>query len=191
MQSTDIIVIEQKRTILCLANSITNVIIRSSDTKLIINLIQENARCNIYGLQLASKTQEYNLNLLINHKAANCISNTLLRGVYTNNAIGNIRAKIYIDKRADNTNANLENKNLLLSRYAMITTMPQLEIYNDSVKCSHGATVSTIDLEALFYLHSRGIAYDIAKQMLIKSFISPVLFNNKCKQDAQKRLSDF
>ena len=191
MQSTDIIITAQDQTVSCLANSVTNIVINTSHSNLTVDLKQKNAKCKIYGLQLGNNAQEYSLNLLINHIAPNCISNTILRGVYTDNAVGNIRAKIYVDNKAHNTNADLENKNLLLSNTALVTTLPQLEIYNDDVKCSHGATIGSLDVEALFYLQSRGIDYDIAKKILISSFISPVLFNDQFKQDAQKRLSNF
>ncbi|PCH55633.1 MAG: hypothetical protein COC15_04120 [Legionellales bacterium] len=191
MQSIDIIITTAKQIIECEPNKITNVIIDTNNTDLIINLSQEQAQCNIYGLQLAQNTETYSLNLLINHTAPNCISNTILRGVYTDNAIGNITAKIHVHPYAYKTNAALENKNLLLSNTATVNTLPQLEIYNDDVKCSHGATIGALDVEALFYLQSRGIAYSAARKILIESFISPTFFNEQIKYHAQKKLSNF
>ena len=100
----------------------------------------------------------------------------LIRGSADRRATSSVTVKIVIPEAAAQNSAQLENKNLLLSREATINSRPQLEIHHDSIhRCTHGATVGCLDNEALFYLQSRGIPVAEAKKMLTDSFIEPVL----------------
>lgn len=120
-------------------------------------------------------TQKASLILTADHKHPHCQSKMTVRGVVNDQAKGDFLGKIIVREGASQTQAHLENKNLLLSEQAEITTKPLLEVYNDNIQCSHGATVGHLDAQALFYLKSRGIPENEAKKMLVESFIKPIL----------------
>jgi len=135
-------------------------------------------QCN--NLQQGRKAKKHDVMVNINHNAKGCTSNTVSRGIFANNSKGYFTGKIFVSENAPGTCADLENKNLLLDATAEANTRPQLEIYQDDVSCSHGATVGQLESELVFYLSSRGIDEDTAKNLLLKSFVSPVVdkFNN-------------
>ena len=126
------------------------------------------------------------------HIAAHCTSNEVFRGLLDDQANGVFNGRIHIHPDAQKTVAELSNKNLLLSDFATINTKPELEIYADDVKCSHGATVGQIDSEALFYLQSRGIPRIEAKRLLSLAFIAEIvnqLPNNSVREFVSQRSS--
>jgi Fe-S cluster assembly protein SufD len=104
-----------------------------------------------------------------------CNSHEFYHGILDGRAKGVFNGKIFVRKDAQKTDAKQTNKNLLLSDEATIDTKPQLEIYADDVKCTHGATVGQLDEEAIFYLRSRGIGLEDARRMLIHAFASDIL----------------
>lgn len=138
-------------------------------------LNQPYACCESKALMLGSKNEQISLHLTVHHKKPYVQSQILSRSLMNNNAKGGFFGKLIIDKGANKTRTQLENKNLLLAKNAEVNTTPQLEIYHDDVQCTHGATVGHLEEDALFYLRSRGISEKIAKQMLIDAFIYPVL----------------
>jgi len=140
-----------------------------------IDLNQAHAHSQFYALALANAKQQSDLHLCIRHNQPDCQSHTLTRGLVADHARSAFTGKIVVQEGASRSQATLENKNLLLSSEAEVDTRPQLEIYNDDVQCSHGATVGHLDLEALFYLKSRGIPEQEAKKLLIKAFMGPSL----------------
>ena len=105
----------------------------------------------------------------------NGFSNELYKGVLGGQATGVFNGKIYVRQDAQKTNAYQSNKNILLSEAATVNTKPQLEIFADDVKCSHGCTVGQLDEEGLFYLRSRGISDKKAKALLLHAFVMDVL----------------
>ena len=111
---------------------------------------------------------------MIDHIKPNCYSNELYKGILGGKATGVFNGKIFVQQDAQKTNAYQDNKALLLSDDARINTKPQLEIFADDVKCSHGATVGQLDEEALFYLRTRGIPEAKAHSMLQYAFASDV-----------------
>jgi Fe-S cluster assembly protein SufD len=112
----------------------------------------------------------------VHHEADNGESDVLIRGVAERRGTSSVTGRIVIPETAAQNSAQLENKNLLLSREATINSRPQLEINHDSIqRCMHGATVGCLDNDALFYLQSRGIPVAEAKKMLMDSFIEPIL----------------
>jgi Fe-S cluster assembly protein SufD len=123
------------------------------------------------------KTQKMKVDVTINHLAPLCQSHVIARGVINHRAQSHFIGKIIVAPFATKTNARLENKNLVLSNEAQAFTQPLLEIYNDDVQCSHGATIGHLDDSALFYLRSRGISEIEASQMLIDAFVYPILHN--------------
>lgn len=147
----------------------------------IINLLESGANVSIGGSYITDKDQQLECKTILKHYAPNCNSDEVIYGVAKDTSKVDFKGLIFIDKLAQKTNASLQNKNLLLSDNATVSTKPELEIWADDVKCAHGATVSQIDQQALYYLQTRGIALSQAQQMLSKSLLSePFLeINNK------------
>jgi Fe-S cluster assembly protein SufD len=140
-----------------------------------VTLNGENASTNLYGLYLVDRKQQVDNYTLIDHVAPHCNSTELYKGILDDEAKGTFRGKIMVQKDAQKTNSYQKNDNLLLSDNATMNSMPQLEIYADDVKCSHGATVGYLDNEAMFYLQSRGINSKEARLLLMNAFASEVI----------------
>lgn len=134
----------------------------------------ENCNNEMYGLYLVDKDQHVDNFTFINHQKPNSTSIELFKGILDDNATGSFAGRILVDKDAQLTNAFQTNNNILLTDKAKINTKPQLEIYADDVKCSHGATVGQIDEEALFYMRSRGIYKKDARLMLLHAFAAEI-----------------
>jgi Fe-S cluster assembly protein SufD len=139
----------------------------------------EGAVCNSYGLYLTDKFQHVDNFVNVDHAFPNCTSNQLFKGVLDDMATGAFNGRIYVHKDAQGTMAYQKNNNILLTDDAKMDTKPQLEIYADDVKCSHGATVGQLDDNALFYLRSRGIDRRQARLMLMFGFAHEVIQNIK------------
>jgi Fe-S cluster assembly protein SufD len=116
---------------------------------------------------------------VVDHQKPNSFSNELYKGIMDENSKGVFNGKIYVRPQAQKTNAFQSNRNILMSESATINTKPQLEIWADDVKCSHGCTTGQLDEEALFYLQTRGIPHDAAKAMLLYAFALDVLASIK------------
>jgi Fe-S cluster assembly protein SufD len=137
----------------------------------------ENAETHSYGLYLADKHQHVANFVNIDHAAPHCNSTQLFKGVLDDSATGAFNGRIMVRQAAQGTNAYQSNNNILLSEEARMDTKPQLEIFADDVKCSHGATVGQLDENALFYLRSRGIDAREARLMLMFGFAHEVIQN--------------
>jgi Fe-S cluster assembly protein SufD len=137
----------------------------------------ENAETHSYGLFLADKHQHVANFVKVDHAAPNCNSTQLFKGVLDDNASGAFNGRIMVHKDAQKTNAFQSSNSIILSDTARMDTKPQLEIYADDVKCSHGATVGQLDENALFYLRTRGIDAREAKLMLMFGFAHDVIKN--------------
>ena len=135
----------------------------------------EGISCNLNGLYLGNTNQHVDNYTLLEHSKPNSESSELYKGILDDKAHGVFHGKILVHQDAQKTNAYQTNKTILLSDDATINTKPQLEIYADDVKCSHGATVGQLDKDALFYIKSRGIPSELAKSMLIRAFVSDVI----------------
>jgi Fe-S cluster assembly protein SufD len=135
----------------------------------------ENIECNYYGLYLASSDQHIDNHTFVDHAKPNSVSNELYKGILDDNSKGVFSGKILVQQEAQKTNAYQSNKTILLSDNASVDTKPQLEIYADDVKCSHGATVGHLDKTAYFYILSRGIPSELAKSMQIRAFVNDVI----------------
>ncbi len=138
-------------------------------------LDDENIECNLTGLYLGKDKQHVDNRTFVDHAKPDCMSNELYKGILDDEAHGVFNGKIMVRKDAQKTNAYQSNKTILLNKSATIDTKPQLEIYADDVKCSHGATVGQLDETAYFYIRSRGVPADMAKSMLIHAFAEDVL----------------
>jgi len=134
----------------------------------------ENAECHLNGFYLAAEQDLVDNHLLIDHAVPHCQSNQLYKGIATDQGNAVFNGKIFVRPNAQKTNAYQSNKNLLLSAEATINTKPQLEIFADDVKCSHGATSGQLDPESIFYLQARGIPLETAKTLLLQAFAAEV-----------------
>ena len=135
----------------------------------------ENIECNFKGLYYITGKQHIDNHTLADHATANCHSNEFYKGIIDDEADGVFNGKIMVRKDAQKTNAYQMNKNILLSNDAVINSKPQLEIYADDVKCSHGATTGQIDKEQLFYLKARGIGEKEGKKLLLYAFANEII----------------
>jgi len=129
----------------------------------------------IKGVTIIGDNQHVDHNTLIQHNKPNCNSHQDYKGIYDNKSTGVFNGRIVVNKQAQKTNAFQSNNNILLSDKATINAKPQLEIYADDVKCSHGCTVGQLDKNALFYLKSRGIPEKEANALLMYGFANNIL----------------
>jgi len=137
-------------------------------------LDDENCTANLYGLYIIDGQQHVDNHTLIDHAKPHCQSNELYKGVLNDKSHGVFNGKVFVRKDAQKTNAYQSNKAILLSKDATIDTKPQLEIFADDVKCSHGAAIGQLDEESVFYLRSRGIGEEKARAVLIRAFANDV-----------------
>lgn len=135
----------------------------------------EGAECLINGLFMAKGAQHMDNYMLVEHASPHCNSRQFYNGILNNAAHGVFHGRIIVHKDAQKTDAKQTNRNLLLSDNAQIDTKPQLEIYADDVKCTHGATIGQVDETALFYLRSRGLDEVSAKHILLQAFANECL----------------
>ncbi len=142
-----------------------------------INMILEapNNEGHFYGLYLLNGKTHVDNHSIVDNVMPNCFSNELYKGIMDGNSTGVFNGKIYVRQDAQKTNAYQSNKNILMSDTASVNTKPQLEIFADDVKCSHGCTIGQLDEEAMFYLRARGIGEKAAKALLLNAFASDIL----------------
>ncbi|MDQ6718412.1 MAG: Fe-S cluster assembly protein SufD [Gemmatimonadota bacterium] len=146
-----------------------------SRTNIYTTLDGEGAACTLNGLYLADGTQHVDHQTRIEHVQPNCPSREVYKGVLDGRSHGVFNGKVYVHPEAQKTDGKQSNNNLLLSPTARVDTKPQLEIFADDVKCTHGATVGRLDDNAMFYLNSRGIGKDAARTLLTYAFAADVL----------------
>jgi Fe-S cluster assembly protein SufD len=140
-----------------------------------VELGGEGGECTLNGLYLANGRQLVDNQTTIDHAQPHCDSHELYKGILDGRSRGVFNGKIIVRLDAQKTDAKQSNKALLLSEDAQVTTKPQLEIFADDVKCTHGATVGQLDADSLFYLRSRGLSRDQARQLLIHAFAADLL----------------
>ena len=134
-----------------------------------------NITSNLYGVFIATDGQHTDTQSFIDHALPHCQSNELYKGVLSGNGRGVFNGKIIVRQDAQKTNAFQQNSTLILSPQAVMDSKPQLEIFADDVKCSHGATIGQLDEDALFYLRTRGLTSQQAGALLQKAFVQDVL----------------
>jgi Fe-S cluster assembly protein SufD len=144
-------------------------------TNIYTSLDGAGATCTLNGLYLADGTQHIDNQTSIEHIAPNCPSHEVYKGVLDGRSHGVFNGKVYVHPEAQKTDGKQSNNNLLLSPNARVDTKPQLEIFADDVKCTHGATVGRLDEIAMFYLNSRGIGPELARILLTYAFAADVL----------------
>ncbi|MEG2331131.1 MAG: Fe-S cluster assembly protein SufD [Bacteroides sp.] len=140
-----------------------------------VTLAGEGAEINLCGMAIEDKNQHVDNHTTIDHTVANCNSNELFKYVLDDQAVGAFAGSVLVRPGAQKTTSQQTNRNLCATREARMYTQPQLEIYADDVKCSHGATVGQLDEKALFYMRSRGISQKEARLMLMFAFVNEVI----------------
>ena len=135
----------------------------------------EGIECHMLGLTTLRGEQQVDNNTVLDHAKPNCFSRELYKGIYTDRSRGVFGGTIIVRPDAQKTNAIQSNQSILLSDSASIDTRPQLKIWADDVKCTHGATVGQLDAEALFYIRSRGVSESSARGLLIHAFASEIV----------------
>lgn len=142
-------------------------------------LKEEHTESHLDGITITGDGQFVDHHTLVDHKIPNCYSDEMYKGIYDGNGHGVFNGKVMVHPDAQKTNAFQQNNNILLTDKASIDTKPQLEIYADDVKCSHGCTIGQLDEEALFYMQSRGIPKKEATALLLYAFANDGLRNVK------------
>ena len=136
---------------------------------------QEGAECRLDGLYIIGEGQHTDTHSVIDHKQPHCTSHQTYKGILDGKSRAVFNGKVFVRHGALGTDAQQTNKNLLLSKEAHVDTKPQLEIFADDVKCAHGAAIGQLDEEELFYLESRGIHSDLARNLLTYGFAEEVI----------------
>ena len=149
----------------------------SCDIRMDVRLAGEGAEANIYGAYVCGSDEKVRMAVDMRHDVPHCNSRQLFKGIAGGVSKVDFYGKIIVAQDAQRTEAYQENHNILLSDGAKVDTKPQLEIYADDVKCSHGATIGRLNEEEQFYMRSRGITLEDAKVLQMISFIAPVLEN--------------
>ena len=142
-----------------------------------LDISQNGSDCesNMYGLYMLTGKQHVDNHTTVDHRKPNSFSNELYKGILDESSTGVFNGKIFVRPDAQKTNAFQSNKNILLTDSASVNTKPQLEIWADDVKCSHGCTTGQLDNEQIFYLRSRGIDYNSARAMVLYAFAMDIL----------------
>ncbi len=159
-----------------------------------VRLEESGANCRLNGVVVTQGKQHYDNHTVIEHVAPYCDSEETYRNIAAGQSHAVFNGRIHIHQDAQKSNANMSNKNLLLSTGAEIDTKPELEIYADDVKCAHGATVGQLDETSIFYLVSRGIDRRNARTLLTMAFINELISQipvESVRETAQARLNHF
>lgn len=154
----------------------------------------EHAETNIYGTYLLKEQEHVDNHTCIDHRVAHCLSNETYKGVIGDKATAVFNGKVFVRENAQKINAFQSNANILTSQDATVNSKPELEIYADDVKCSHGSTTGQLDEEALFYLRARGLSETSAKNLLIEAFLGDVVnevTNESVKSLIEKKIRSF
>ena len=164
--------------------NINTLIFGGSFTRNNLNFEQNGSNCesNMNGVSVLNDNQLADNHTFVDHKSAHCRSNEMYKGVYLGHSKGVFNGKIMVRPNAQKIDAFQSNNNLLLSDNSSIDSKPQLEIYADDVKCSHGCTIGQLDDDALFYMRSRGIGIEEAKAVLTYAFASEAIENISVEQ---------
>ena len=142
-----------------------------------VTLSDRGAEINLCGMAIADKNEQVDNHTFIDHKVSDCTSNELFKYVLDDQAVGAFAGKVLVREGAQHTSSQQTNRNICATKEARMYTQPQLEIYADDVKCSHGATVGQLDENALFYMQQRGISLKEARLLLMFAFVNEVIDN--------------
>ncbi|MBC8215576.1 MAG: Fe-S cluster assembly protein SufD [Candidatus Marinimicrobia bacterium] len=168
------VVIDQERNSLVSAGFF-NIGSLLSCNNVLTHLNGEGAELNMFGLSQSANVQHMDIQSIVYHNSPNCSSTQLFKNILSGRSKGVFKGQVIVSKDAQKTDARQSNKNILLSNDARMNSDPQLEIYADDVKCSHGSTTGAMDEDAIFYLRSRGLDLFEAKSLLIDGFAGEII----------------
>jgi Fe-S cluster assembly protein SufD len=140
-----------------------------------VRMDHEGAECSVDGLYMIDGNQHTDTHSIIDHRQPRCRSQQLYKGILDGKSRAVFNGKVFVRHGAQQTDARQTNKNLLLSKEARVDTKPQLEIFADDVKCTHGAAIGQLEEDELFYLESRGIRPELARNLLTYGFAEEVI----------------
>lgn len=155
-----------------------------NNTNIFVN--GENCESHLFSAYQATGNQQIDNHTIVDHRVPNCMSNELYKGTIDDKATVTFNGKVFVRQDAQKINAFQSNNNILLSDNATINSKPELEIYADDVKCSHGSTTGQLDEDALFYLRSRGLSTKGARKLLVGAFVGEVIENIKIETVKEK-----
>ncbi len=142
--------------------------------EVVVNLLEQGADANLSAIYEGFDKNILDFTIKVNHKAGNTTSNQLVKGVFEGSSKGVYQGKVSINENCRNVVGNQQHRAIILSDNASVDVKPELEIYNDDVKCSHGSAIGKLDEDSLFYLQTRGVSKEDARALLIKAFLSEV-----------------
>ena len=140
-----------------------------------VRILDEGCQCDLNGMYVVDGGRQVDNTTTIHHAMPHCHSREVYKGILADRAQGSFTGKIYVHADAQKTDAKQSNDSLLLSPDATVNARPNLEIYADDVRCTHGATIGQLDSDALFYIRSRGISEGQARNMLTRAFALEVI----------------
>ena len=155
----------------------TEVVVSSSDTRVVASLMERGARFELGGVFVLTDDDQASVTVDVNHIASDCQSHTSVKGVAAGKSHGSFSGLVYVAPDAQRTDSVQSSRNVTMGE-AHIETLPQLEIYADDVKCSHGATVGQMDSDAILYMRQRGLSLADAKRLQIEGFVDDVVLHS-------------
>lgn len=155
----------------------TEVVVSSSDTRVVASLMERGARFELGGVFVLTDDDQASVTVDVNHIASDCQSHTSVKGVAAGKSHGSFSGLVYVAPDAQRTDSVQSSRNVTMGD-AHIETLPQLEIYADDVKCSHGATVGQMDSDAILYMRQRGLSLADAKRLQIEGFVDDVVLHS-------------
>lgn len=157
---------------------ITSIVVADAEVDYTIDLDGKEASNHLRSAFIVGGEEHSKVSVRVNHNASDCISNSLVKGVAGGKSVGEFHGMVYVAEGAQRTDAKQTSRNIELGADAKIITKPQLEIYADDVKCSHGATVGQMDSEAIFYMRQRGLSEQQARRVQIEGFVREVVLSS-------------
>ena len=155
----------------------TQVVVSASDTRVVASLMERGARFDLGGVFVLTDDDQASVTVDVNHIASDCQSHTSVKGVAAGKSHGSFSGLVYVAPDAQRTDSVQSSRNVTMGE-AHIETLPQLEIYADDVKCSHGATVGQMDSDAILYMRQRGLSLADAKRLQIEGFVDDVVLHS-------------
>lgn len=155
----------------------TEIVVASSDTRVVASLVERGAKFELGGAFVLTEEDKASVTVDVNHLAEECVSRTSYKGVASGKAHGSFSGLVYVAPGAQRTDSVQSSRNITIGD-ARIETLPQLEIYADDVKCSHGATVGQMDSDAILYMRQRGLNLAMAKRLQIEGFVEDVVLHS-------------
>ncbi len=155
--------------------SVASVQLAGANASYRVDLDEPGADSSVSGAFLAARNEHCVVRLCTNHRAPECRSDASVRGIAADGGLGEFRGLVYVAPDAQRTDACQQSRNILLGEGARIVSEPQLEIYADDVKCTHGATVGQMDAEAILYMRQRGLSRTLARRLQIEGFVGDIV----------------